>query len=116
MLVAITREVSPAIGDCELTHLERSSIDVEVARDQHDAYTATLAGLGCRIEQLPAEPDLPDSVFVEDVAVVLDEVAIITRPGAESRRGERPTIEQALLSYRPLEHIEAPATLSLIHI
>ena len=111
MLVAITREVSPAIGDCELTHLERSSIDVEVARDQHDAYTATLAGLGCRIEQLPAEPDLPDSVFVEDVAVVLDEVAIITRPGAESRRGERPTIEQALLPYRPLEHIEAPATI-----
>ncbi len=111
MLVAITREVSPAIGDCELTHLERSSIDVGVARNQHEAYTATLADLGCRIEQLPAEPDLPDSVFVEDVAVVLDEVAIITRPGAESRRGERLTIEQALLPYRPLEYIQAPGTI-----
>ena len=111
MLVAITREVSPAIGDCELTHLERSSIDVGVARAQHVAYTATLADLGCRVEQLPAEPDLPDSVFVEDVAVVLDEVAIITRPGAESRRGERPTIEEALTPYRPLDRIEAPGTI-----
>ena len=111
MLVAITREVSPAIGDCELTHLERSSIDVDVARAQHVAYAAALADLGCRVEQLPAEPDLPDSVFVEDVAVVLDEVAIITRPGAESRRGERPTIEQALMPYRPLDRIEAPGTI-----
>jgi len=111
MLVAITREVSPAIGDCELTHLERSLIDVGVARAQHVAYTATLADLGCRVEQLPAEPDLPDSVFVEDVAVVLDEVAIITRPGAESRRGERPTIEEALTPYRPLDRIEAPGTI-----
>ena len=110
MLVAITREVSPAIGDCELTHLERSSIDVGVARAQHVTYAATLADLGCRVEQLPAEPNLPDSVFVEDVAVVLDEVAIITRPGAESRRGERPTIEQALVPYRPLNRIEAPGT------
>ncbi len=111
MLVAITREISPAIGDCELTHLERSSIDVDVARAQHVAYAAALADLGCRVEQLPAEPDLPDSVFVEDVAVVLDEVAIITRPGAESRRGERPTIEQALMSYRALDRIEAPGTI-----
>jgi len=110
MLVAITREVSPAIGDCELTHLERSSIDVDVARAQHLAYTARLADLGCRVEQLPAEPNFPDSVFVEDVAVVLDEVAIITRPGAESRRGERSAIEQALVQYRPLDHIEPPGT------
>jgi len=106
--VAITREVSPAIGDCELTHLERTPIDVDVARAQHAAYEAALAHLGCRIERLPAEPDLPDSVFVEDAAVVLDDVAILTRPGAESRRGERPTIERALAPYRDVVAIEAP--------
>ncbi len=110
MLVAITREVSPAIGDCELTHLERTPIDVDVARAQHAAYVAVLAGLGCRVEQLPAEPDLPDSVFVEDAAVVFDEVAILTRPGAESRRGERPIIERALAPYRDVVAIEAPGT------
>ncbi len=108
MPVAITREVSPAIGDCELTHLERTPIDVDVARAQHAAYEAALTALGCWIERLPAEPDLPDSVFVEDVAVVLDEVAILTRPGAESRRGERSTIERALAPHRDVVAIEAP--------
>ena len=111
MLHAITRAVSPAIVDCELTHLERTPIDLEVARSQHAAYEATIADLGARVQQLPAEPDLPDSVFVEDVAVVLDEVAIITRPGAASRRGERTTIEEALAPHRHLARIGTPGTL-----
>ncbi len=111
VLVAVTRGVSPAIADCELTHLDRSPIDLEAARFQHAAYEATLADLGCRVEHLPAEPDFPDSVFVEDIAVVLDEVAVITRPGAASRRGERPSIEQALSPHRRLAHIEAPGIL-----
>ncbi len=111
VLVAITREVSPAITDCELTHLERTPIDFDVALAQHTAYEAVLADLGCRVERLPAEPDFPDSVFVEDVAVVLDGVAVITRPGAASRRGERSTIEQALEPFRPLVRIETPGIL-----
>jgi dimethylargininase len=111
MLIAVTRGVSPAIADCELTHLERTPIDVDVAREQHAAYEAALADLGCRVERLPAEPDLPDSVFVEDVAVVLDEVAVITRPGAESRRDERSSIERTLAPHRPLAHITAPGIL-----
>ncbi len=111
MLIAVTRGVSPAIADCELTHLERTPIDVRTAREQHANYEAVLAELGCRIERLSAEPDLPDSVFVEDVAVVLNEVAVITRPGAESRRGERSSIERTLQPYRPLAHISAPGTL-----
>lgn len=110
MRIAITREVSPAIGRCELTHLERQPIDVELARAQHRAYQACLAGLGCRVETLPAAPELPDSVFVEDVAVVLDELAILTRPGAESRRPEVAAIAEALRPYRPLHAIEAPGT------
>ncbi|MDG2428437.1 MAG: arginine deiminase family protein [Acidimicrobiales bacterium] len=111
MHIAITREVSQSIGDCELTHLERTPINHNTARDQHAAYEAVLTSLGYQIERLPTEPNMPDSVFVEDVAVVLDEVAIITRPGALSRRDERPSIESALRPYRELEHITSTGIL-----
>ncbi len=111
MLVAITRAVSPAIGRCELTHLARSPIDYGTADTQHREYERCLATLGCRVIRLPAEPDLPDSVFVEDAAVVLDEIAIVTLPGAASRRPEAPSIAAALAPHRPLAHIEPPATI-----
>lgn len=110
-LVAITRAVSPKIGQCELTHLERQAIDVERARAQHGQYEACLAGLGCELHRLPAEPELPDSVFVEDTAVVLDEVAIITRPGAASRRPETEPVARALEPFRRLAFIGPPGTL-----
>ncbi|MGB7218658.1 MAG: arginine deiminase family protein [Vicinamibacterales bacterium] len=110
MLVAITREVSPAIGACELTHLQRAAIDVERARAEHRAYEASLAGAGCRIERLEAGPDMPDSVFVEDTAIVFDELAILARPGAESRRKETRAVADALVRYRRVHAIEAPAT------
>ena len=111
MLVAVTRGVSPNIGHCELTHLEREPIDLDSATTQHSLYERMLHDLGCRVEHLDEEPDFPDSVFVEDIAVVLDESAVITRPGALSRRGERPSIEQALEPHRRLEHIRAPGIL-----
>lgn len=111
MLTAITREISPAIARCALTHIERQPIDYELACSQHRAYVQCLDHLGCEVITLPAEPDLPDSVFVEDAAIVLDEVAVITRPGHETRRAETPSIEEALRPYRPIERIEAPATL-----
>src|SRR5512134_1745747 len=87
-LVALTREVSPTLSDCELTHLPRQPIDIERARAQHHAYEACLTELGCEVRRVPPEPELPDAVFVEDTAVVLDELAIIARPGAASRRAE----------------------------
>ncbi|MFQ6116916.1 MAG: dimethylargininase, partial [Candidatus Bipolaricaulia bacterium] len=62
MLIAITREVSPNIGRCELTHLPRELIDVALARTQHRRYEEALTSLGCKIQRLPAEPELPDSV------------------------------------------------------
>ena len=96
---------------CELTHLRRTVIDVAMARSQHTAYEQTLQGLGWRVESLPEEPALADSVFVEDTAVVLDEVAVITRPGAASRRPETPSIAAVLGKYRELVHIESPGTL-----
>lgn len=111
MTVALTRAVSPAIGRCELAHLEREPIDVARAGAQHAAYEECLRHAGCRVVRLPAEPDLPDSVFVEDTAVVLDEVAIVTRPGAVSRRAETASVSEALGRLRPLAFLREPATL-----
>ena len=110
MLIAITRDISPNFNQCELTHLTRTPIDVALARQQHHAYQVALRRLGCEVITLPAEPDLPDSVFVEDAAIVLDEVALITRPGAASRRPEAQLIAEALRPYRALRYIEAPGT------
>lgn len=109
--VAITRAVSRAVAQCELTHLERQAIDVGRARAQHEAYEKALRALGCRVQQLPEEPDLADSVFVEDTAIVLDEVAVLTRPGAPSRRPEVDSVAPALAIYRELLTIQAPGTL-----
>lgn len=109
--VAITREVSPALADCELTHQARVPIDVAAARAQHAAYREALADAGYRVEQLAAGSDLPDSVFVEDIAIVFDSLAVITRPGAVSRREEVPAVAAALGRYRELRFIEPPATI-----
>ena len=110
MLIALTRQISPRFNECELTHLDRRPIDLDLARAQHHQYEAALRELGCEVLSLPAEPDLPDSVFVEDVALVFDEVAIITRPGAHSRKPEAASIARALKTYRTLCTIEAPGT------
>lgn len=110
-LIAYTREVSPAFADCELTHLEREPLDVAAAQAEHDEYEAVLQRLGAEVRRLPPAPELPDGVFVEDAAVVLDEFAIITRPGATSRRPETATVAAALAAHRPLLHVAAPGTL-----
>jgi dimethylargininase len=111
MLIAITREVSPSIGGCELSFVPRVDIDVDLARVQHRQYQQALAGLGCRVVTLPAEEKLPDAVFVEDVALVLDEVVVMTRPGAATRRPEGASVASVLVEHRPLVTIEAPGTL-----
>jgi dimethylargininase len=109
-LVAFTRPVSPSLARCELTHIAREPIDVARAAAQHAAYEECLRGLGCEVRSLPDLPEHPDAVFVEDTAVVLDEVAVVTRPGAPSRRGEVETVARALAAFRPLEPIVAPGT------
>ena len=111
MLIAITRDVSPSLAACELTHIARTPIDAALAATQHRAYQRALASLGCRVLALEAQPTLPDAVFVEDIAVVLDEVAVMTRPGAESRRREGASVAELLGRYRPLRAIEGPGTL-----
>ena len=110
-MIAITRDVARTIQNAELTHMAWQRIDYAMAAAQHRQYRRLLESLGCEVIELPADDRYPDCVFVEDTAVVLDDVAIITRPGAESRRGETRAIADALDPYRPLVHIEAPATL-----
>ncbi|MDQ3039101.1 MAG: arginine deiminase family protein [Pseudomonadota bacterium] len=111
MWTAITRKVSPALAGCELSFVPRSSIDIALARRQHAAYCRALESLGCDVIELPPLPGYPDSVFVEDVALVFDEVAIATRPGAESRRGEGEAVHEVLGRLLPLLRIKAPGTL-----
>ena len=110
MKIAITREVSSRFNECEITHIDRAPIDVNVARAEHHEYIKALKQLGCQVIELPEEPDLPDSVFVEDTAFILDEVAVITRPGADSRKPETESIVRALSPHRPLVHVTEPAT------
>lgn len=108
---ALTRAVPDSMAQCELTHLARKPIDMAVACAQHAAYEEALRASGCVVERIVAMPDAPDSVFVEDTAIVLDDIAVITRPGAESRRREVGSVAAALLPHRELVHIEAPATI-----
>jgi len=96
MLTAITRAVSPALTNCELSFIDRKPIDLTRAQEQHHAYEELLEKLGARIVSLPAEPELPDSMFVEDPAIVLDELAVILTLGTEGRRGEAPSLAKAL--------------------
>jgi dimethylargininase len=107
--VAITRGVSPAIARCELTYLERAPIDYPRALAQHAAYERLLEDLGLEVIRLEADEALPDCCFVEDIAIVLDEIAVLTRPGASSRRGETAAVAEALDAYRPIVRLEEPA-------
>lgn len=110
MTIAITRDISPRFNECEITHIDRTPIDVDVARAQHHEYVQALRELGCQVVELPAEVDLPDAVFVEDTAFILPEVAVITRPGADSRKPETESIIRALMPHLRLVYVREPAT------
>lgn len=111
MLIALTRPVSPSIVDCALSFMVREPIDVELACRQHRAYEDCLRALGSEVVEVAAAPDLPDAVFVEDAAVVVDEVAVLAAPALESRRGEVESVAEALRVYRPLERLNGDARL-----
>ena len=111
MLTAITREVNAALGDSERTFLPRVRIDINLALQQHQQYQSVLSSLGCEIVTLPTEPGLADSVFIEDTAMVLDEIAVLCRPGAASRQPEVAGVESVLQQYRTLASIQPPGTL-----
>lgn len=110
-MIAFTRAVPSTIVRCELTHLSREPIDLDVAQAQHHQYENALRAAGIEVTRLPARDDLPDSVFVEDTAVVLDELAVVARPGSTGRRNEVDSVRDALAAHRTIASIEAPATL-----
>jgi dimethylargininase len=110
--IALVRRPAPALAErCELTFLERSAIDFATLERQHAGYRAALAEAGAEVVTLEAIEALPDSVFVEDAAVVLDGLAVLTRPGVTSREAEPEAIASALAAWRPLQRIQAPGTL-----
>jgi dimethylargininase len=109
--VAIVRPVSSALARCELSFVAREPIDVALAARQHAAYAEALRSRGCELVELPALEEFPDSVFVEDTALVFDELAVMTRPGAASRRGEVESVAAVLGRYRPLQRIQAEGSL-----
>jgi len=111
VLTAITRAVSPAIVDCELSFIPRQPIDLQIAREQHHSYEQLLEKLGACVVSLAAEPDLPDSMFVEDPAIVLDELAVILPLGTESRRLEAASLAEAISKFRTLAYVALPGNL-----
>jgi dimethylargininase len=76
------RAVSPTLASCELKQLAHQPVDVEAAAREHDALEQLLAQIDAEVRRLPALPGMPDAAFVEDTAIVLDEVAVITRARA----------------------------------
>ncbi len=110
-LVAVTRPVSSSLARCEISFIQRDPIDVSLARRQHAAYEQALERAGARVIRLPAADDHPDAAFVEDTALVLDELAVIPIMGAPSRRGETVEVERCLSAYRPVARLVPPATL-----
>ncbi len=110
MKIALMREVSSNISDCEITNITRKPIDYDIAMDQHRNYADTLRDLEYKTHMIKAD-NLPDSVFIEDTAIVLDEIAVITNPGVASRRAETQAVAEALHIYRDLEYIKPTGTL-----
>ena len=107
MPFAFTRQVSPKIVDCALTHVDRQPIDAERAADQHLAYEKALRDSGFDIVRLPHLADDPDAVFVEDTAILLGEHAVITRPGAASRADETESTAEGLQPYFTIHRLAA---------
>jgi len=110
MKIALMKEVSPNISECEITNITRVPIDHDTAVRQHQLYADAIRNQGYKIHMIP-DDDLPDSVFVEDNAVVIDELGIITHPGAASRRAETASVAKALSVYRELRYIDSSGTL-----
>ncbi|MCH2105482.1 MAG: dimethylargininase, partial [Planctomycetes bacterium] len=110
-LTALTRWVGPELEACELTHFEREAIDPDAAHAEHVAYLDVLRELCDEVIELPALTEHPDGCFVEDAAVVLDECVVLTRPGAQSRRGEVDTLTPHLPTDREVLRLEEPCTL-----
>ena len=108
----LVREPSPLLAQGLLTHIQRTPVDVDLARRQWDGYVTALEQVGWEPVAVPPAPDNPDSVFVEDTMVVWCDRVVIARPGAPERRAETDAAERLIrsLGYE-VSRIEEPATL-----
>lgn len=112
MLIALTRGVSSRIDGCELSFISRQPIDFHRAVRQHRNYQELLKNLGVSVIEIPADDDCPDCCFIEDTAIMLDELAIICRPGNAVRRLEVHGVLPSIRKHRDeILTIEEPATL-----
>jgi dimethylargininase len=110
--IALVRRPSARIAEGIVTHIDRTPVDAALAAEQHAAYVAALADAGWAIREVEPADELPDSAFVEDTVVVCDGLAVLTRPGAEERRGEVQGAEAVVRELGlELARIEAPGTL-----
>ena len=108
---AIVRAVPASIG-AGITSADLGKPDYERAREQHDRYVGALERCGLEVTVLDADERYPDSVFIEDTAVVTDRCAIVANPGAECRRGEIHAVEEVLTGiYENVERIVSHGTL-----
>jgi dimethylargininase len=110
-MIALTRGPSPSMQACERTFVSPVAIDVGRAAEQHANYCRVLRECGAQVRTLEANERLPDSGFIEDTAIVLDEVAVLCSMGAASRRDEPAGIESVLREYREVVRIELPGTI-----
>ena len=110
-MLAITHVPSPHIDRCQLSYVGRASIQYDRAVQQHEQYCRMLRQRGIEVHTLDVNREFPDCAFVEDTAIVLDEVALLASMGTESRRGEPAGIESELRRYREVRRIELPATI-----
>lgn len=110
--IALIRKPTTNLADGIVTHLQRSPVNVDLAMRQHEAYCAALASAGWSLREVEPAPDCPDAVFIEDAVVVVDGVAVITRPGADSRKPEITGAEAACRALGlSIVRLIAPATL-----
>ena len=109
---AVVRRPSSRLADGLVTHIEKSSVDPDLALQQWEGYVDALAAAGWEIVEMPAAEDCPDSVFVEDVLVVHDRLAVVTNPGAAERRPETEGVAEFAAGLGlDVARIESPGTL-----
>lgn len=108
-MIALTRRPAFALVNCEVGYAPRQEIDLQLAFQQHETYGQALRQLGVAVEVLPPEEAFPNSVFIEDNAIILDELAVVTSMGTPSRQGEPELLRPVLDRHRRLATIAPPA-------
>lgn len=108
----LARRPSPRLAAGELTHLDRVDVDADLALTQWRGYVDAFRAQGWDVVEVESADEHPDGVFVEDAVVLFDDLAVLTSPGAQSRRGEVATVETALDGVPvDVRRIEWPGTL-----